>query len=270
MGTPYFLESVDRVMKLLDCFTPAAPALRLTDLSRRLGMTKTQVLRIASTLESGGYLVRDPETKQYRLGLRLFYLGMVVRQQMDLRRIAKPYLQHLVEATQETARLVVPDDLGPICLDLVESPRGIRVYAQLGARMPWHAGTSPKLLLAYLPDERREQILARGGFERFTARTVTDPDRLRQEVLAIRGHDCYVGQRDLDEDAIGVSAPIFDDHDRVVGAVNVSAPANRLTGEEVERFVHLVAQAGREISRQLGYRSTPGTLAGVDSESPVT
>ncbi len=224
LQSSYFLESVDRVLKVLDCFTPSAPELRLTDFSEALGVHKTQVLRILTTLETGGYVVRDAATKRYRLGLRLFELGMIVRQQMDLRRIAHPFLRDLVAATQETARLVIPDEDGPVCVDLVECSKGIRVYAQLGMRMPWNAGTSPKLLLAYLPDEQRERILARGGFQRFTERTITDPEALREEARTIQSRGYYVGVRDLDEEALGVSAPVFDSARRVVGAITVSRP----------------------------------------------
>jgi len=248
-------------MKVLDCFTSSSPELRLTDLSDALGWHKTQVLRILSTLEAGGYVVRDLNTKRFRLGLRLFELGMIVRQQMDLRRITHSYLRDLVDATQETARLVVPDEDGPICVDVVESPKGIRVYAQLGMRMPWNAGTSPKLLLAYLPDEERERILARGEFQRFTERTITDPEALREEARTIQSRGYYVGVRDLDEEALGVSAPVFDSARRVVGAINVSGPASRLADVEIRRLIALVTQAAADVSKQLGYRHDAKEIA---------
>jgi len=253
-ATPYFLESVDRVMKVLDCFTVETPDLRLTDLSELLGMPKVQVLRIVATLESGGYLTRDEATKRYRLGVRLFHLGMVVRHQMDLRRIAQPYLGQLAEATRETAGLFVYDPLGPICIDVLQSPKAMRVYAQLGSRMPWNAGTSPKVILAFLPEEKRERILARANFERYTQFTVTDPDEIRGMLGDIRRKGYHVGVRDLDEDALGVSAPIFDDAGHVVGAIGVAAPAVRLPDAELGRFIALVCRATDAISRQLGYR----------------
>lgn len=261
---PYFLESVDRVMKVLDCFTQDTSELRLTDLSDRLGMPKPQVLRIVSTLETGGYVVRDPGTKRYRLGARLFHLGTVAQQGMDLRRVAHPHLRRLAEATQETARLVVPDVDGPICIDVVESPKAIRVFAQLGLRLPWHAGTSPKVILAYLTETERERILARGGFRRYTPRTVTDPDALRREVLAIRERGYHIGVRDLDEEATGVSAPVFGEDGRIAGAINVSAPASRLTEGEIERFVALVRDAALATSRQSGFRQGSIPMAAAD------
>jgi DNA-binding IclR family transcriptional regulator len=244
-------------MRVFECFSPNSPELRLTDLSARLGISKAHALRIATTLESSGYLARDPETKRFRLGIGLFRLGMLVSQQMDLRRLAHPHLQRLVEATHETARLVVPDDAGPICIDLVESPRGIRVFAQLGMRMPWNAGSSPKLLLAYLPEDQRERILARAPFKAFTDRTTTDADALRQEVLAIRARGVHVGVGDLDVDAAGVSGPIFNHKGHIVGSVNVSAPISRLVEDEVARFVVLVSESCAAISVQLGYTPEP-------------
>lgn len=251
--TPYFLEGVDRVMKVLDCFSRETSELRLTDLSDRLGMSKAQVLRIVSTLEAGGYLNRDPETKRYRLGIRLFHLGMVVRHQMDLRTIALPHLRHLAEQTGETAALFVPERLGPICIEKVQSPRATRVFAQLGSRMPWNAGTSAKVILAYLPDEERERVLAGATFKRYTDFTVTDPGRIRQILGEIRGAGYYVGVRDLNEDATGIAAPIFDDGGRVAGALGVAAPATRLADGERARFVGLVRDATRAISDQLGH-----------------
>ena len=262
--TPYFLESVDRVMKVLDCFTLDAPELRLTDLSDRLGMSKAQVLRIVSTLEAGGYLARDPETKRYRLGVRLFHLGMVVRHQMDLRAIALPHLRRLAELTSETAALFVPEALGPICIEQVQSPKATRVFAQLGSRMPWNAGTSAKVILAHLPDDERERILARTTFRRYTDFTVTDPQRLRHLLAEIRAAGYHVAARDLNEDAVGVGAPIFDDAGRIAGAIGVAAPAARLADGNLNPLVSLVRDATRAISDHLGHRPAPIPAAADD------
>jgi IclR family KDG regulon transcriptional repressor len=258
----YFIESADRVMKVLDCFTPESPELRLTDLSERLGISKASLLRIVSTLEAGAYLTRDPGTKRYRLGVRLFHLGMIVRHQMDLRAVAQPELRRLAELTGETAALFVPDPLGPICIDVIQSSKAMRVFAQLGSRMPWNAGTSPKVILAYLPEEERERILARGTFERFTEHTVTDPRRIREILSDIRRVGYHVGVRDLDVDALGIAAPIFDDTAQIAGAIGVAAPAVRLPDAEIEPMIDLVRGATGEISRLLGYRAEPVSSRG--------
>ena len=248
----YHLESVERVVRVLNCFLEE-PELRLTDLSARLGLHKTQVLRIVSTLEAAGFLARDPATKQYRLGLQIFRLGMAMREQLDLRRVAHPVLERLGRETGETVRLVVPDEDAAVCIDVIDSPQGLRVYAQIGARMPWNAGTSAKVVLAYLPDEDRERILAAGGFKQLTPRTIVDPDELRADVLAIRRRGYHINIGDLQPDTRGVAAPIFNDRGELVASISISAPASRLQEPKSDHYIQTIVSAAREISTQLGY-----------------
>jgi DNA-binding IclR family transcriptional regulator len=254
MAGNYHLACVERVMNVLDAFTPDTPELRLTDLSEKLSLPKSQVLRFVSTLESGGYLDRDSETKRYRLGIRVFQLGMIVREELDLRRVARPIFRSLAAETLETVGLIVADPTGPICVDVIQSPKGLRVYAHVGRHMPWNAGTSGKVVLAYLPAEQREEILAVGRFRRFTDHTITDPNKLRETLEEIRRDGYHVAARDLDEDAAGVAAPIFDHDGRIAGAISLAAPLSRISSNGMERLIGHVCEATGQISRQLGYR----------------
>ncbi|MDQ3411925.1 MAG: IclR family transcriptional regulator [Chloroflexota bacterium] len=253
--SPYFLESVDRVMKVLDCFDAGCAELRLTDLSVRLGMPKPQVLRIATTLVIGGYLERDRQTKRYRLGLRLFQLGMLVRQQMNLSRIADPVLRHLATRTDETVALFRADATGAICVEVIESPKGLRIFAQIGRTMPWNAGAAGKVILAHLPEPEREAILEADQFEQFTPDTVTAPDHLRRMLDEVRAAGYAQSAGDLDPDARGVSAPIFNANHRVAGALSVGGPRSRMTDAALPAMIELVRQGAAEVSRGLGYES---------------
>jgi IclR family transcriptional regulator, KDG regulon repressor len=261
ISNPYFLESVDRVMRLLDSFTAESSELRLTDLSELLGIPKPQVMRIASTLEQGNYLERDPETKRYRLGVRLLTLGMVVQQSLNLKQVAQPLVQLLADATQETIGLFVPDRSGPTCIDVRESPMSLRVFAAPGRRMPWNAGASGKVILAYFPRAERERILETATFRRFTDRTITDSAQLRDLLEQIRCDGYHVGVGDLDEGALGIGAPVFDHHGRIAGAVSLSAPISRAPEHECPRLIELVTSCCDAISRQLGYISERGGQA---------
>lgn len=258
MTTRYFVENVGRVMQVLDLFASDGGELRLTDLSERLGISKPQVLRIVSTLEQGGYLTRDPDTKRYRLGLRLFMLGMVVQQQMDLRRAAQPVLNRLALESEETVGLFVPEHLGPICVDVIDSPHGLRIFAQHGRRMPWNAGSSAKVILAFLPEDKREEVLAKTQFKKYTERTVTDPDALRDVLARIREDGYHFAEQDLDLGAGGIAAPVFDNSTSIVGAISVAAPVSRLFRRDIQQLVQLVVEACRETSVQLGYSSFSG------------
>jgi DNA-binding IclR family transcriptional regulator len=256
---PYFLESVDRAMKVLESFTGERPELRLTDLSESLGMPKPQVMRIASTLEHGGFLERDPETKRYRLGIRLLTLGMLVQRNLSLRDVADPFVRQLADATRETVGLFVPDRQGPVCVDVRESPLALRVFAAPGRRMPWNAGASGKVILAFLPIEERERILETANFRKYTEHTITDSAQLRGVLDQIRRDGYHLGVSDLNDGALGIGAPIFDHHGRIAGAVSLSAPSRRAEQSERPRLIELVQSCSAEISRQLGYSGRSAT-----------
>ncbi|MDP9355864.1 MAG: IclR family transcriptional regulator [Chloroflexota bacterium] len=206
---------------------------------------------------SGGSLQRALETKRYRLRVRLFHLGMIVSHRMDLREITLPHLRRLVDLTEETAALFVPDPLGPICVAVAQSRKAMRVFAQLGSRMPWNAGTSSKGILAYVPEAEQERTLALGNFKRHTDFTITNPGHIRELLNEIRRAGYHVGVRDFDEDATGISTPIFGDAGRIVGAVGVTAPALPLTEAEFRRSISLVLEVTATISRDLGDRPAP-------------
>lgn len=253
--SPYQLESVERALRVLDCFQENSTELRLIDISRMLEISKVQALRLATTLESQGFLARDPRTKYYRLGMRLFQLGMVVQQQSELQRIAHPFLHELVAQTGETARLMVPDALGPTCIDLVESPRQYRVFGKLGGPRAWHAGTSPKLLLAFQPEQRREQILAR-PLAKFTFETTVDPGELREQLAEIRARGYHISSNDVEEGATAIAAPIFDRTGEIAASISVSGPTDRINETGRDRVLGWVRASAGDISRSLGHLSS--------------
>lgn len=254
-SSPYQLESVERALKVLDCFQGEQAELRLIDISRMLDISKVQALRLATTLENHGFLSRDLRTKYYRLGMRLFQLGMVVQQQSELQRIAHPFLHELVAKTGETARLMVPDALGPTCIDLVESPRQYRVFGKLGGPRAWHAGTSPKLLFAFQSEARQEAILSQ-PLDRFTFDTTVDPEILREQLGEIRSRGYHISSSDVEEGATAIAAPIFDRTGEIAASISVSGPTDRIDETGRDRVLGWVRASAGDISRSLGHLSS--------------
>jgi IclR family transcriptional regulator, KDG regulon repressor len=198
--------------------------------------------------------------------LRLFQLGMIVQQQSEIQRVAHLMLHDLVAETGETARIMLPHENGPTCIDLVESPRQYRVFGKLGGFYPWHAGTSTKLLLAYQPIELQERILSL-PLERYTATTTTDPEQLRSQMKMIRERGHHISSNDIEWGATAIAAPIFDKSGDVVAAVSVSGPSERLDSATIERVLGLVLATAGDISRSLGYVVSSGHFLGQSMRS---
>jgi DNA-binding IclR family transcriptional regulator len=150
---------------------------------------------------------------------------------------------------------MVPDRLGPTCIDLVESPRQYRVFGKLGGPRAWHAGTSPKLLFAFQSEERQEQILSQ-PLPRFTSETTVDPDQLREQLAEIRSRGYHMSSNDLEEGATAIAAPIFDRGGEIAASISVSGPIDRIEETGSDRVLGWVRASAGDISRSLGHRSS--------------
>ena len=173
-------------MSILNAFTAEAPELGVTELADRLALHKSTVHRFLVNLEAAGLVERNPRTNRYRLGLRIFELGGLVLQQMNLWDEALPFLEGLVRDSGETGHLAVLDGGEAIYIEKVEARRALRIPSAMGRGYPAHATNLGKVLLAHLSREELRAVVAEHGLPAYTPHTITDPDRLESELARIR------------------------------------------------------------------------------------
>lgn len=251
---PTRLSSVAMAVRLLKCFSEGEAEIGVTSLSRRLGVAKSTVYRLATTLVSEGLLEQNPETEKYRLGIALFGLGALVRQRMNVATDARPLLFHLREATGETVHLAILEREEIIYVLNLESNHAIRMRADLGARKPAFCTAEGRAMLAFQPHTLLDDIFAHGLVAR-TPKTDTDPGHLldaleevRQKGYATENEQSELGMR-------SVAAPIRNSNGRVIAAVGVAGPMQRISDEALASFAPLVVDAAQVISARLGYQS---------------
>jgi len=251
-GRRYLVAAVERALGILENIDGTVRGTGITELSRRLGLGKSTVHRLCSTLEHHGYLVRDPETGRYRLSLRVFQIGSTALNDLDLPARAMPALEALGASIQEAAHLAVLDGTEVVFIGKVESPRPLRLYSQVGRRCPAHCTALGKVLLAHAPAEVRARVLAR-PLKRYTAATITAPAALERVLEETRRRGYAVDDQEFEEGVRCVAAPIRDYTDRVVAALSVSVPAGRLPRARVASLVDKVTGAARRVSGTLGH-----------------
>ena len=248
------LSSVTTAVRLLKMFSEGEAEIGVTSLARRLGVAKSTVYRLASTLVAEGMLEQNPETEKYRLGIALFALGALVRQRMDLSTEGRPYIFDLREATNETVHLAVLDRSEIMYVYDLESTQAIRMRANLGARKPALCTAEGRAILAFQPPELVEPML-RERFRPRTPKTQTQPDALRAALEEVR----QLGYAREDEQSeLGmrsIAAPIRDSSGLVVGAVGMAGPLQRLSDETLARYAPLVVETANVISIRLGYKA---------------
>ena len=246
------LSSVANAIRLLKAFNDDEYELGVSSLAKRLGLAKSTVHRLASTLIKDDMLEQDKETGKYRLGLALFELGARVRRKMNVFNEAQLALKDLVEKTGETAHLTVLDHASVLFLYKFESRQAIRMKSVLGARVPAHCSADGKALLAYQTNEMIESI-AVGGLAALTPKTIIDVGQLMADLAQVRARGYAVDDEETEVGLRAIAAPIRDHTGEVVAAISVAGPIQRMTKKVVLSHAPKVVAAAEAISARLGH-----------------
>ena len=249
------IQSLQRAVAILRSFSEAEPELSVTALSRRLGLHKSTVSRILATLQQEGLVGRNPESGKYGLGLGLVSLGGIALGRLDVRGIALPYLNTLVELTEETAIVTVLEGHECVNIARASSPKPIQFMGWIGRRTPLHSTANGKIFLAYMPDQDRSALLS-GSLARFTENTIVALPALEQSLAQVRGQGYAIVHGEYEEGFSEIAAPIFNHRAQVVATLAISGPTFRMGPGQIESFVEPLLATANTISAQLGYRRT--------------
>jgi IclR family acetate operon transcriptional repressor len=238
------VQSVDRALDLLEALAAAEGEVSITALAARTKLHVSTVHRLLSTLLRRGYVRQNPETSRYYAGAKLATLAEGRSRYGDLRLRVRPILRAITEATRETANLVVLDDLAAAYIETVPSPQVVRLFTQVGNRVPLHATGAGKALLAALPAARRDGVLDRLELRPYTPHTIVE-----------RGY--AMDDEEYDEGVRCVAVPVMATPTELIGALSISAPVNRLTRQRSTELVPLLRRSASELAAAVREKAEP-------------
>jgi DNA-binding IclR family transcriptional regulator len=245
-------QVVDRVVDILEAFPRLGPELGVSDVSRALDLKKATTHRLLASLLRRGLVAQDPVTRRYRLGIKLWELGVLATSQVDWVDRVKPYLRELAEATGETTHLAILNDGQVLYVDKVESSRSLRMPSQVGRRLPVHCTGVGKALVAFLPPDVFAATVSTVGLPAFTPNTITELRALQAELARVRERGYAVDHEEIEEGLVCIAAPIRDHTRHVVAAVSAAGPASRLRPETIPGHAQVVVETASRISEALG------------------
>lgn len=228
----------------------------ITELAGLVGLHVSTVHRLLATLVDRGYVRQDPETSRYHLGARVFSLANAADSHLDLRLVARPYLERLMRAAGETANLVTGTRDEVVYLDQIECEHLVKMFTRPGMRAPLHSTGSGKVLMAFRRPDQIDHVLA-GPLRQFTRHTIAGRAALEKELAGIRRDGFAIDNEEMEDGVRCVAVPIFDRRNEVVGALSVSGPISRMTPERAQRIAPNAKQISAELSRQLGFETQP-------------
>lgn len=244
------LKLIEKSVCVLEAFTGERPEWSLAELSRHLGMPKGTVHHILASFKDVGWIMQDPQSRQYRLGFRIWEVGWSAIKRSGLGSIPRSLLVELSQKTGESVHLSIVESQSPefvIYIDKVETERAVRAYTAMGGRAPSYCVASGKVILAYNP-QMVENLLAQ-KLEPYSSTTIVDPALFKAEMDSISARGYSINHGEYSEDVNGLAAPIRNRRGEVFAAIGISGPAYRLSDDTLSQAAPSVIEVAAEITR---------------------
>ena len=246
----YGAPSVKKAFKILGALSSSKEGLGVSEIARGLNMAKSTVHGMTSTLKELGAVMRDPQTKRYRLGLTLFELGSLAYSQIDLKTLARPIMEELMEKTQASVFLGISSWDHVTVLDIVESRQDLKITAPIGTTIPLFAGAVGKVFLASMEEEQTEKIIRPKGLIRFTKNTIVDPELYHQELRRVRKMGYAIDDEEYILGVRAVASPIVG-LGQFMSAIWVVGFKASLDEKKMKALITLTKKAAEDISRRI-------------------
>ena len=247
------IGSVIKAVEVMEELARSEEGLGLTEISSRLNYGVSATYHLLNTLKLCNIIEQDKKTKKYRIGLGLFRISGMAKRQNVLANLAQPYLDKLRSLVDETSNLLVLDGNEVIYIAQSESTQLLKMFTQLGAKVPLYCTGGGKLLLAYKPPKYQEQILNKITFQKYTKNTLCTIEDLLKEFEIIKNQGYAIDKEEREEGITCVAAPVFDCYGEVIASISISGPSYRLKEKGLDGIISNVVLKATELSASLGY-----------------
>jgi len=254
-NTNELIGSIERALDILLLLQQEGEELGVTQISAKMGIYKSTVHRTLATLEKKGFVQQNAKTGKYWLGLKLYSMGMLIRQKLPLKNIAHPYAQALSERFNEVVHIAVLDKSSEdypkqLIIDKIESQSMLSLTPPSGSISPAHCSAAGKCLLAFA-DPAYIRKFTDNTLPLFTANTIVSWEALLRELEMIRRSGYAIDNEELEHGLTCVAAPIFGANREIMAALSLSGPTARIRSERFQEVVDEVRKTTMLISAVL-------------------
>lgn len=247
---PEFVQSLERGLSVIGCFTKEQPRLSLSDVARQTGMTRAAARRFLLTLEHLGYV--SSEGRLFSLRPSVLRLGYSYLSSFSTAEIAQTHLEGLAERLHESCSASVLDGHDIVYVARASTNRIMTIGLSVGTRLPAYCTSMGRVMLSGLDDDGLDAYLASADLTARTEATITNAEALRREVLKVRERQSCLLDQELEDGVRSVAVPIHDANGRIVAAINTSTHATRVSLDTLrDEFLPALTECAREIDRDL-------------------
>lgn len=250
------VKTVDKALRILEELCKSRNELALSEISKLIAVNKSTTYQILQTLHSHGFVSQNINNSRYSLGFKLLEFSSKILSSIDVKVVARPYLEALSDQVKETVNLMIvdysSDHIRGVYVDIIQSSHALRMVATLGAYEDLYISSVGKAILAFQKDEIINAVVSKGLYPR-TKNTIIDKIQLIKELEAIRKNGFAIDDEEAEEGIMCIGAPIFDHGGRTVAGLSVAAATTRWNKEKCYSFSGILINTAKEISKQIGY-----------------
>lgn len=250
------IQSLSRALNILEILSDHPRGLALTELAKHVDLSKSTVHRFLVSLSESGYVYKESSTNKYRLTLRMFEVGSKAVHSLNILEIARPWLDHLAEVTNETIHLVLHENTNVVYIYKYNiTTAAINIASEIGNCSPIYCTGVGKAILAHLPPDEIARIWNESNIIRYTENTITEYEDMLVELARVRRYNYAQDNQEHERSVSCIAAPIFDYSGRPKYALSITAPTVRMTESRRQEFIRKVQEVSLELSSLMGFNS---------------
>lgn len=245
------MSSIKRSVQVMELLARKSP-LGVRAIASQLSLPLGSVHRLMLDLAEEGIAERTTEG-EWELSFRLLEIIGIQLERIALPALARPFVEHIAEATRETVNVNALSGLHGICIDKVRGSEGMQLDLRIGSRGSIYCGGAGKAMLAFMTEAEQQRVLDQ-PMPALTPKTITDPAALKVELGRIRERGYSIDDQEVVMGVYCVAVPILDANARPVGAISITGATVKAPGPEVQPLVAMLNEVCGHVSRRLGFR----------------
>ena len=242
---PRLSEIAKQTARILKAFTKENKEWSISELAKHLGYAKSSVHGIVQALVKEEILERKTDTGLYSYGIKIISFGLLVLSEIEVRKVARPYLKDIAEITGETVFLCMCVDKKIKIVDAIESSNSLKVSLDIGSELPKDRGAAAKILYAYLPEEERKSI---------EENKLIDTSIIRQALPFFLKKGFVFSEEEVYENINAIAAPILNSNGKLEAIVAVGGLSSRFNREKMFEAGDILKSKCNEISERIWYK----------------
>ena len=246
------IASVQRALDILNLFNVGHVELGNAEIARLVDLPVGTASGLIYTLKINNYLDQNPANRKYRLGLKLAERATVLFEQLDLRKVAAPYLESLRDWCGESVNLAIRDGNEVVYIERMFGDHALGIRSELGRRGSLHSTALGKTIIAFLPETERQGLLSHYVYYPVTPFTITDPNEFLKEIALVNQRGYAIDEQENELGGRCVGAPIFDRFNYPIAAISISVPIQRFPIEDIEEYSKKLISTSQTISQKMG------------------